>query len=898
MGLVYLGKDRRLERPVAVKIILPQGSADERKEAVLRESFADEARIGASLTHPAIATVFDYGFHDGSPFTVFEFIPGETLRDLMTRRKRLELDEVRLIVSALAQALDFAHSRHVVHRDLKPENIRATEQGQFKVLDLGLAKDFHRQEDWSFCGTPAYASPEQAGGLPCDGRTDQYALAVIAFELLTGRRPFESKDWLTLLEKHATEPPPSPISIRADLPDAIGKAVLRALSKDPNDRFATCEEFAVALGGYFLSAPAPLPDVLREAPGRWLAGPLRTYRQSFNPIRTRIHLLLTPADFWVWHQSSITRIPLGAIRECRRRRFSKTLKLQVATKKGIKTQKIRMKSRKECRAWAERLAALLNETKPDDSAVIGETRNEPVVLLPSRPVARFQLLGPVEARGRKSWSIRAGLQIRAAMIGADAVVDVREERLSGFIRTERRVAGMALKAVDGDGRAELKLRWFDGEAKRLGAWLALLTGFMAFYGVTVFLVTLFQQWLPGTATYSSVEATAGTLYLDPGTYSLLVNVWPFLGVLGLWITRWPQMARPAALASFGLGLRSLLGLALIAISPIVQIMAAIRSAGGLGGLLSSPASLWMLVTNLGLIGLVMAIGFAVSFGYIYLTMSLGRRAWRAEAELRASAPESPARAPAHRKVAGAIALIATLLCVLASAWSELYTFVITLQAQVEGTPAPPRQARNGPSMTVSTSPPVAPPANARFGTPTPPRPAPAPPPPADPNDPVVALRQKLRAAQASLQTDPTDASANEALGKAARDLVRALLANPDRPPDPAPPLAEAWTSALTALEYRPEDAELRRLMGLAQVRQGLGFMGIVPLEVARAKLGDDPESDLWLAMAYAKSRQMDRARKALQRASEALAAGPAEKAEALKALKANAEKAVGPGTPP
>ena len=170
MGIVYLGRDVRLDRPVAVKAILAEGSGA--SDPARREAFAEEARLGANLTHPAIATVYDYGFHDGSPFAVFEFIPGMTLRDVLRLRGKLPLDEVRLIVGALAQALDFAHERHVVHRDLKPENIRATEQGQFKVLDLGLAKDFHRHEDWTFCGTPAYASPEQAAAQPCDaGRT-------------------------------------------------------------------------------------------------------------------------------------------------------------------------------------------------------------------------------------------------------------------------------------------------------------------------------------------------------------------------------------------------------------------------------------------------------------------------------------------------------------------------------------------------------------------------------------------------------------------------------------------------------------------------------------------------------------------------------------------------------
>ena len=151
-----------------------------------------------------------------------------------------------------------------MHRDLKPENIRATEQRQFKILDLGLAREFSRQDDWRFAGTPAYAAPEQAAERPSDGRTDQYALAVIVFELLTGRRPFESNSWLDLLEMHFSSAPPRPRSLDPDIPETVEAAILKALEKDPNLRFSTCTELAVALGCQFLTGPAPLPRILLE----------------------------------------------------------------------------------------------------------------------------------------------------------------------------------------------------------------------------------------------------------------------------------------------------------------------------------------------------------------------------------------------------------------------------------------------------------------------------------------------------------------------------------------------------------------------------------------------------------------------------------------------------------
>src|SRR5262249_34960802 len=188
-------------------------------ETRLREAFANEARTGAGLTHPAIATVFDFGFHGSEPFIVFEYIDGPTLHDLLEQRGRLPLEEVRLVLGPLAQALDFAHARHGVHRDLKPANLRATGQGHFKILDLGLAQEFRREADWNFAGTPAYAAPEQAAGQPCDGRSDQYALALIAQEMLTGRQVFEHGDWRELLRMQCEQEPPSAGALQPDLPE-------------------------------------------------------------------------------------------------------------------------------------------------------------------------------------------------------------------------------------------------------------------------------------------------------------------------------------------------------------------------------------------------------------------------------------------------------------------------------------------------------------------------------------------------------------------------------------------------------------------------------------------------------------------------------------------------------
>ncbi len=264
MGLVFLGRDNRLDRPVAIKAILPGESGWRARGPATEKDFQDrflqEAKIGANLTHPAIATVHDFGYHGETPFTVFEYVAGPTLYDVIKRRGRLPLEEVQLIIGPLAQALDFAHSRFVVHRDLKPANIKATEQGNFKILDLGLATEFRRQSNWTFCGTPAYASPEQAAGHPTDGRSDQYALALIAYELLTGRRPFSGRRIEELLEMHRNQEPPFPQTTFAHVPVSIWMAVRRGLSKKPDARFDSCQAFAAALGCRMLSESFPAPN--------------------------------------------------------------------------------------------------------------------------------------------------------------------------------------------------------------------------------------------------------------------------------------------------------------------------------------------------------------------------------------------------------------------------------------------------------------------------------------------------------------------------------------------------------------------------------------------------------------------------------------------------------------
>lgn len=244
MGRVFLAHDLRLDRAVALKVVVQRGEKDPAQQAALRE----EALLGASLNHRGIAAVLDCGFHEDKSWTVFEFVEGETLRALLQRRGTLPVAEVRRIVEDLAVALDFAHSKGIVHRDLKPENICLTRAGEFKILDLGLAQDLRREpQRGGYAGTPAYSSPEQAACRHIDGRSDQYALAVVAFEMLTGRKLFNQPDPLSVLRSHQEDAPPDPQSLCRQLPDESARALLKALAKNPDDRYPTCQEFAYAV---------------------------------------------------------------------------------------------------------------------------------------------------------------------------------------------------------------------------------------------------------------------------------------------------------------------------------------------------------------------------------------------------------------------------------------------------------------------------------------------------------------------------------------------------------------------------------------------------------------------------------------------------------------------------
>jgi len=247
MAVVYLARDRKHDRPVALKVLQPELSYSLQSERFLRE-----IKLAASLTHPHIVPVYDSGSHDGQLYYVMAYIEGESLRARLNRERRLPLEEALKIAREVADALDYAHTRGVIHRDIKPENVLLG-SGHALVSDFGIARAISEAEVGEataghILGTPDYMSPEQIsrdGDL--DGRTDIYSLGCLLFETLAGKPPFGGLTVRSVMLRRLVDPAPSLRSVDGEIPPAIDAAVSRALETEPRDRFPSAAEFGVAL---------------------------------------------------------------------------------------------------------------------------------------------------------------------------------------------------------------------------------------------------------------------------------------------------------------------------------------------------------------------------------------------------------------------------------------------------------------------------------------------------------------------------------------------------------------------------------------------------------------------------------------------------------------------------
>jgi serine/threonine-protein kinase len=245
MADVYLAEDERLGRPVAVKVLKARLAADDE----FRERFRIEAQAAASLKHHSIVAVYDRGSAGGATYIAMEYVRGESLKQRLRRDGALPPDEAVRVALAVLSALAAAHERSIVHRDVTSYNVMLEEGGRVVVTDFGIARmgESALTRTGAMMGTSSYLSPEQAQGRPADERSDLYSLGVVLYEMLAGRVPFRGETDVAVAMQHVSCAPPNPRSLAPGVSEALAAVAMRALSKDPADRYQTADEFAAAL---------------------------------------------------------------------------------------------------------------------------------------------------------------------------------------------------------------------------------------------------------------------------------------------------------------------------------------------------------------------------------------------------------------------------------------------------------------------------------------------------------------------------------------------------------------------------------------------------------------------------------------------------------------------------
>ncbi len=271
LGTVYAAHDPLLSRPIAIKTLNLELSADERE--AFNALFLNEARAAGGLSHPHIVTVFDAGINDNSAYIAMELLKGRDLRQLREEGWRATPEQAALIVRRVADALAYAHSKGVVHRDIKPANIFMVGRTQPRVLDFGIARVAHRQDAGGdiAAGSPYYMAPEQARMQPVDRRADVFSLGVVLYEMLTDQKPFRGNSLAEITTAVLEHEPPLASTVDPKVPRALAEIAAQAMAKDPDHRFRSARAFARELrhwldesGAVDGGTTAPLPDEKRK----------------------------------------------------------------------------------------------------------------------------------------------------------------------------------------------------------------------------------------------------------------------------------------------------------------------------------------------------------------------------------------------------------------------------------------------------------------------------------------------------------------------------------------------------------------------------------------------------------------------------------------------------------
>jgi len=324
MAKVYRGYDLTLGREVAIKIL----DAELARDTAFRTRFRLEAQAASRMSHPSIVRVFDAadpsttGHSDDPPYIVMELIRGTLLKDVIAEGP-VPVDDAVRYVDGILEALDYSHRAGVVHRDIKPGNVMITDKGQVKVMDFGIARAVSDSsstvaETTQIIGTAAYFSPEQAKGEPVDARTDLYSTGVVLYELLTGRQPFRGESPVAVAYQHVSETPVPPTEVNEESPGALDPVVLRALAKDPYQRYPDAASFRAALDGAVTGA-APtrkqlgaLTSELYGASPRQAQETARSLRQlSTDTTMTRTQS--GPPVAWIWAGVALLAVLLASI---------------------------------------------------------------------------------------------------------------------------------------------------------------------------------------------------------------------------------------------------------------------------------------------------------------------------------------------------------------------------------------------------------------------------------------------------------------------------------------------------------------------------------------------------------------------------------------------------------
>ncbi len=299
MGVVYRGYDPLIGREVALKTIHLYAIADSRERQEMQDRLQREAQSAGRLSHPNIVTIYQIGYAELQPgqtsaFLAMEFIPGANLSALLDTLRAGPPEQIIGLLRQAAAALDYAHSRGVIHRDIKPANLLVTPEGILKIADFGVAKILTQTVTMTgtVLGSPAYMSPEQIKAEPIDGRTDQYSLAVVAYELFTGKKPFEAETLSSLVYKIAQQAPPPLETVPPHLAGRIGPVLLRALAKDPAARYGTCTEFVEAMEA---ALRTPAARAAKEVPKPNAAPPEERPAKPRPPVRIPVRALTAAA---------------------------------------------------------------------------------------------------------------------------------------------------------------------------------------------------------------------------------------------------------------------------------------------------------------------------------------------------------------------------------------------------------------------------------------------------------------------------------------------------------------------------------------------------------------------------------------------------------------------------